>query len=186
MKLSYRCLLLLTFIVLSARGVVSAQDRNSVSMPIVLSIPTIALVDFAGLDTHVTFIDGKGVEQIITPSTLDKTWINYSSIVEGNSTSSISVNLTSGYLPAEFQIKLDVGQDVGAGGGTTGKPIGQITLTPYPQKIISDIGSCYTGRGSQKGHQLIYSWEWLATSDIDRSSMDNIEVTVTYTLTAAI
>ena len=184
MKLSYRSLLLL-FIILSSRGMVSAQDKNIVEMPIVFSIPAIALVDFAGSDKRIIFISDKGAEQIITPSTLDKTWINYSSIVDGNSTNSISVNLNSGNLPAEIRIKLDVGQDAGAGAGTMGKPIGQITLTPYPQEIINGIGSCYTGRGTQKGHQLIYSWEWMPPYDFDRSSIDNIEISVTYTLTAA-
>ena len=182
MKLTYRYLRFV-FIVLFSGVKAFAQENNSVKMPIVLSIPSIALVDFAGTDTRVTFISGKGAEQIITPSTLDKTWINYSSIVDGKSTNNISVNLSSMNTPAEIRIKLDVGQDVGAGAGTIGKPIGQITLTPYPQDIITGIGSCYTGRGAQKGHQLIYSWEWLPPYDIDHSSIDNIEVSVTYTIT---
>src|ERR1035437_1732170 len=182
MKLTYRYLRFV-FIVLFSGEKAFAQENNSVKMPIVLSIPSIALVDFAGTDTRVTFISGKGAEQIITPSTLDKTWINYSSIVDGKSTNNISVNLSSMNTPAEIRIKLDVGKDVGAGAGTTGKPIGQITLTPYPQDIITGIGSCYTGRGAQKGHQLIYSWEWLPPYDIDHSSIDNIEVSVTYTIT---
>src|ERR1035437_9915871 len=94
MKLSY-CYLLFVFIVLFQGEKAFAQD-NSVKMPIVLTIPAVALVDFAGSDTRVTFnSDSKGVEQIITPSTLDKTWINYSSIVDGKSTNSISVSLSS-------------------------------------------------------------------------------------------
>ena len=182
MKLSY-CYLLFVFIVLFSGEKAFAQD-NSVKMPIVLSIPAIALVDFAGSDTRVTFnSDSKGIEQIITPSTLDKTWINYSSVVDGKSTNNISVNLSSMNTPPEIRIKLDVGKDVGAGAGTTGKPIGPITLTPYPQDIITGIGSCYTGRGAQKGHQLIYSWEWLPPYDADHSSIDNIEISVTYTIT---
>lgn len=186
MKLSYHYLsLLLSFIILSSRGMVYTQNKNIVEMPIVFSIPAIALVDFAGSDKRITFISGKGAEQIITPSTLDKTWINYSSIVDGKSTNSISVNFSSGNIPAEIGIKLDVGQDAGAGAGSTGKPIGQITLTPYPQEIITGIGSCYTGRGTQKGHQLIYSWEWLPPYDFDHTSIDNIEISVTYTLTTA-
>lgn len=184
MKLSYRSLLLL-FIILSSRGMVSAQDKNIVKMPIVFSIPAIALVDFAGSDKRITFISGKGAEQIITPSTLDKIWINYSSIVEGKSTNSISVQISSGNLPAEIRIKLDVGQDAGAGAGTMGKPIGQIALSPYPMEIITGIGSCYTGRGTQKGHQLIYSWEWMPPYDFEHSSIDSLAISVIYTFTAS-
>jgi len=183
MKLSYNSLLLL-FIILSSRGIIFAQSKNSVDMPIVVSIPPIALVDFAGSDARITYVSGKGTEQIITPSTLDKTWINYSSIVDEKSTNTISVNFTSGNIPPGLRIKLDVGQDAGAGDGITGKPIRQITLTSYPQEIITDIGSCYTGRGAQKGHQLTYSWEWLNSSDIDHSMTDNVEISVTYTVTS--
>ena len=183
MKISYLgCLLLV--IILSQCGMVSAQNTNIVEMPIVFSIPSIALVGFAGSDTHITYVSDKGAEQIITPSTLDKTWINYSSIVDGNSTNSISVNLSSDNIPVEIRIKLDISPDAGAGAGTIGKPTGQITLTGYPQEIITGIGSCFTGRGTLKGHHLTYSWEWLPPYDIDHSSIDNIEISVTYTLTS--
>lgn len=182
MKLSSRSIILILF-GLFQRDLIYAQDKNTVEMPIVFSIPTIALVDFAGSDKHISFIPGKGAEQIITPSTLDKTWINYSFIVEGKSTNSISVQISSGTLPAEIRIKLDVGEDVGAGAGTMGKPVGQITLSPYPREIITGIGNCYTGKGIQKGHQLIYSWEWMPPYDIDHSSIDKIEIAVIYTLT---
>lgn len=176
--------LLLFIIVISSGRKVSGQNSNVVQMPILFSIPTIALVDFAGSDRRITFIAGKGAEQIITPSTLDKTWINYSSIVDGNSTNSISVNLSSDNIPVEIRIKLDISPDAGAGAGTIGKPTGQITLTGYPQEIITGIGSCFTGRGTLKGHHLTYSWEWLPPYDIDHSSIDNIEISVTYTLTS--
>ena len=162
---------------------VSAQNANVVQMPIYFSIPAIALVDFAGSDRRITFVAGKGAEQIINPSTLDKTWINYSSIVDGNSTNSISVNLSSDKAPVEIRIKLDISPDAGAGAGKTGKPTGQIILSGYPQEIITGIGSCFTGRGTLKGHQLTYSWEWLPPYDMDRSTIENIEISVTYTVT---
>ena len=175
---------LLFIIVVSSVRKVSGQNTNVVQMPIVFSIPAIALVDFAGSDRRITYVAGKGAEQIIFPSTLDKTWINYSSIVDGNSTNSISVNLSSDKVPVEIRIKLDISQDAGAGAGKTGKPTGQIILTGYPQEIITGIGSCFTGRGTLKGHQLTYSWEWLPPYDVDHSSIDNIEISVTYTVTS--
>lgn len=183
MNLYYRSLLFL--IIILSRGMVSAQNKNIVEMPIVFSIPAIALVDFAGSDKKITFIPGKGAEQIITPSTLDKTWINYSSIIDGKSTNSISVQLTSGNLPADIRIKLDVGEDAGAGAGTMGKPIGQIDLSQYPREIITGIGSCYTGRGIQKGHQLTFSWEWLPPYNYEHTSIDSLEISVMYTFTAS-
>ena len=145
-------------------------------------ISSFSLVDFAGSDKRTVFISGKGVEQIITPSTLDKTWLNYSSIVDGNSTNVITVNITYNNLPAEISIKLNVGESVGTGAGKTGKPLGPILLTNYPQDIIVDIGSCYTGRGIHKGHQLTYTWEMPSPYIFNQSAIDEIEIAVTYTI----
>lgn len=161
----------------------SAQD-NIVNMPVILRIPAFSLLEFAGSSKQMSFMSGQGAEQIITPSTLDKTWLNYSSIVDGNSTNVISVNLTYKNLPPEISIKLNVGEYAGTGAGKMGKPIGPIRLTTYPQDIIVDIGSCYTGRGIHKGHQLTYSWEWLSPYDIEHSLIENIEIAVTYTIMA--
>lgn len=177
--------LILFSVFLSTKGIISAQVKNVVEMPIVFSIPSVALVDFAGSDKRITFVPGKGAEQIITPSTLDKTWINYSSIVDGKYTNSISVQITSGNLPADIRIKLEIGEDAGAGAGTMGKSTGNTALSRYPREIITGIGSCYTGRGTKKGHQLTYSWEWLPPYDFDHSSIDSLEISVTYTLTAS-
>ncbi|MDD2612753.1 MAG: hypothetical protein PHR38_08195 [Bacteroidales bacterium] len=183
MKLSY-CSLLLLVIISSPGGLVTAQKDNVVETPVKVSIPSVSLVGFAGSDAHLTNTPGKRAEQIITPSIRDTTWLNYSSIVDEKSANVISVNINSGNLPAEVVVKLNVGEDVGAGAGTMGKSAGQITLSEYPQAIITDIGSCYTGQGSKKGHPLTYSWEWPSTYDVNHPSIDNIEVSVIYTLTA--
>jgi hypothetical protein len=164
---------------------INSADSNITQMPVMLSIPSIALVDFAGLEKRITYSSGHGAEQIITPSTLNKTWINYSCINEGNSTSVISVNLSSNNLPTEIIIKLEVGENVGGGAGKTGRPIGPVLLKNYPQDIIIDIGTCYTGRGIHKGHQLTYSWEWLSPYSPDLFMDEDFEIAVTYTITTA-
>lgn len=167
---------------LSSGNRLSAQS-NVVEMPIVLNIPTVSLIDFSGSERKIIFKSGAGAEQIITPSTIGKTWINYSSIVDGKSTNNIAVQIKSGSLPTEVEIMLEVGEDAGAGAGRTGKSAGRIKLTDFPQEIISGIGSCYTGRGSGKGHQLVFSWEWKSPYDKIYSNFDNIEIAVIYTLT---
>ncbi|MEA4976868.1 MAG: hypothetical protein VB046_14130 [Paludibacter sp.] len=154
-------------------------------MPIILTVPSIALVDFAGYEKRISYKTGNGAEQIINPTTHDKTWINYSCINEGNATSVISVSLSSDDLPANIVIKLDVSENKGGGAGKTGRPVGPVVLRPYPQDIIVEIGTCYTGRGINKGHQLTYSWEWLSPYNPDQLSARNIEIAVTYTITTA-
>jgi len=165
---------------------VCAQN-NVAKMSLNLDIPAVSIIDFAGTDNKILINSGKGAEQIINPSTLDRTWLNYSSIVEENTTNIISVNLSAWNLPSNMAIRLKVGENAGAGAGATGKPVGQILLSKYPQQVITGIGSCYTGRGIRKGHQLTYTWEGLfPVEDADDDSMENIEIAVTYTITSSI
>jgi hypothetical protein len=165
-------------------GNLSAQKANTAKMPVELSIAPTASVSLAGSDIRLTFTTGKGAEQIITPSTAGKMWINYSSVVEGNSTNSICVSLSSGNLPAEVIIKLHVGNDVGAGSGEMGIPVSPVILSSYPQAIITNIGSCFTGQGINKGHSLTYSWELSPDYDPELLKVEDlkIEVGVTYTI----
>jgi len=181
MKLICRKLFLTSVVLLSA-CVVSAQDNNVVQMPIKVSIPMVSLVGFAGSGAP-NNISGKGAVQRVTPSTTDTTWINYSSVVDDNTTNSLSVNIISGNLPAQVVVKLNVGEDVGAGAGTMGKPVGKIILSEYPQTVITNIGTCYTGQGPKKGHPISYSWEGLESIDDDHTLIENLEISVIYTFT---
>lgn len=153
-------------------------------MPVQLTLPPSASFSLAGDNIRFALSPSKGTEQIITPSTVGKIWINYSSIVAWNTTNSICVSLSTGNLPAEVVIKLNVGTDVGAGSGKVGRPTGKITLSSYPQTIINGIGSCYTGQGVNKGHPLTFSWELLPEYESDILSVEdlNIEVGVIYTI----
>lgn len=181
MKYNFIYLFMLIALLFAGKGL-SAQS-SVVEMPIVLNIPTVSLIDFSGSERKIIFKSGSGAEQIINPSTIGKTWLNYSSIVDGRSTNNISVQIKTGSLPTEVEIMLEIGEDAGAGAGKTGKSAGKIKLTDFPQEIISGIGSCYTGRGTGKGHQLVFSWEWRSPYDKIYSNFDNIEIAVIYTLT---
>lgn len=172
--------ILIIFSVLSAR----TQNNNNAEMSVTVSIPAFALIDFVGNDNHITFNTPNQVEQIITPSTLNKTWLNYSSIIESGSTNYITVHISSGNLPAESSINLQISEDGGVGAGKMGIASAQITLTEYPQNIITDIGSCYTGRGIEKGHQLTYLWKNIDDFSNSIYSKNEYEITVTYTITS--
>lgn len=172
---------ILIFILTVIIAPTNSQDRNTTTNDVTLKVPSISLVDFAGSEKSVSYGTGSGAQQIITPSTLNKTWLNYSCISDGKSTNAISVNLSNDELPAEVQIKLTVGDDVGAGAGKLGTPVGTIILTPYPQDIVIGIGSCYTGKGPNKGHQLSYSWEYV--DGVDESDIESLKIGVLYTIT---
>jgi hypothetical protein len=166
-------------------GISHAQENNQVQMPVRVSIPTVSLVGFAGSGVHTTNMAGKGAVQKITPATLDTTWLNYSSVVDGHSTNSLSASIASGNLPVEVVVKLKIGEDVGAGAGAMGKPTGEIALNEYPQVVVTDIGTCYTGLGPKKGHPITYTWEGLPPSRTDHPSEEKIEISVIYTLTSS-
>ncbi|MEA1878530.1 MAG: hypothetical protein U9N86_16945 [Bacteroidota bacterium] len=161
------------------------QTSNSVDIPITISIPEVALVDFQGTSRLITVNspdDGqRSVEQIITQSTDDNTWLNYSSIVPPGVSNYISVYISDGNLPPATFINLNIGDDVSAGRGATGSPSGEIILSRYPQNIITGIGSCYTGRGINKGHQLFFSVVG-ENADLVKPGNNNYRISVTYTI----
>ncbi|MFM9943589.1 MAG: hypothetical protein ACKVQB_09225, partial [Bacteroidia bacterium] len=70
----------------------------------------------------------------------------------------------------------------GQGAGTTGTPSSIITLSTSDQTLISAIGTCYTGDGTSKGHNLTYS---LATTayNLIKYTASPTSITVTYTIT---
>lgn len=161
-----------------------SQSDNTAEMTVSVSIPAIALIDFEGNDHLITFNSPNQIEQIITPSTLNTTWLNYSSIIEHGSTNYITVHISSGILPNESLINLQIGQDQGEGSGKTGIPSSDIRLSYYPQNIITDIGSCFTGRGIKKGHLLTYQWENIDDYSESLYSKDEYTITVTYTISS--
>ncbi len=145
----------------------------------------VALVDFQGSDRTVTSnspTEGeKSVEQIVTESTNDNTWLNYSSIVPEGVTNYITAYISDGSLPSATSINLRIGEDVSAGAGATGIPGKKIILSRYPQNIITDIGSCYTGRGTNKGHQLFFSLNG-EDLNVEMPNSNEYSISVTYTI----
>ncbi len=166
-----------------------SQKNNRVEVSLTLSIPAIALIDFVADEGQmITYsyapLESKFVEQVITPTIGDQTWINYSSIVNLGQTNYITVHISSGSLPADVLLSVLVSADAGAGSGATGRPVGQIRLSKYPQNIINSIGSCYTGRGIHKGHKLTYIWENPDSYNYSLNYENGKAIAVTYTITS--
>lgn len=178
--------LICLFVGLSFSGIKTtmAQNRNTTEMALTVSIPAVALIDFEGSNHRIIFRSSNQVEQSINPSTANKTWLNYTSIVQYGSTNYITVHISSGQLPPESSVNLLIEEDAGAGAGKMGiASSAQIKLSIYPQSIITDIGSCFTGRGIDKGHQITYSWNNIDDYSESRYSKKEFEITVTYTIT---
>lgn len=168
---------------------VQGQTQPSSEQSLILGIPVVSLINFAVNDNQVITYsyssnEPNNVEQIITPNTKDNTWLNYSSIVNSGSTNYITVSISSGSLPADVSLKVIISEDVGMGSGLVGTPVGEITLTSYPQNIIVNIGSCFTGYGINKGHRLTYVWENPESYNYSNSYENGEPIAVTYTITS--
>lgn len=183
------CIISLVTLLCSASKMVNAQINNTAEMSISLNIPAIALLDFVVNGSQIITYGYSNsapnqVEQIITPTTSDHTWLHYSSIVESGMTNYITAHMSSGSLPADVSLNVLVGPDAGAGEGMKGTSIGQITLSSYPQNIITNIGSCYTGTGLNNGHHLTYIWENPESFNYRFYYENGNFIAVTYTITS--
>ncbi|MDP4276360.1 MAG: hypothetical protein Q8914_01885 [Bacteroidota bacterium] len=174
-----------TYLLLSTSFLLAQQEDNTAKVPVQMAIPPSAKLSLAGSNLHFSIVKDKGTEQIISPTTVGKVWLNYSSIVETNTANTIFASLSVGNLPAEVTIKLVVSSDAGAGYGQVGTPTEPIYLSLDPQPIITNIGTCYTGQGDNKGHLLTYSWELLPNYDpniFSKEDLANLQVGVIYTI----
>ena len=90
------------------------------------------------------------------------------------------------FPPFFANLKVEASGASGTGKGDLGLSSGVVTLSNQPTEIISNIGSCYTGKGVNNGHLLKYKLEF------DKSSVGNSQLfqtetslNVIYTLTDA-
>lgn len=149
-------------------------------------IPAMANIAIAGTAPSLTFTapaSGAPVAAVIS----DASWINYTSVVGSSSTNKISVAISSGTLPVSTTLKVTAAADASGGDGAIGTASSTLTLTEAPQDIITAIGSCYTGVGDTKGHQLSYEWSVDATGYASlETAASASDITITYTIAATI
>lgn len=184
MKLRYQIYLAI-ILLFKTELILFAQNDNKAQTPIQLTIPPSASISLSGSNLRLSINKNNGTVQTINPSDFATVWINYSSVVEFGSSNIIRASIVSNEVPAELVIKLKIGPDVGSGFGKAGTPMNTITLSTYPQPIISNIGTCYTGQGPNKGHSLTYSWELrpeYGTDFLTEEDIKDLEIGVIYTI----
>ena len=154
----------------------TSYDTNETKLPVMLGIPPKANLSLAGKDLQLSLAPSdNAVTQRVTPKEAS-IWINYSSVVEPNSTNSIYVSMGMSNVPAEITIKLKIDPYVGDGSGQVGTPTQPIILGNSPQPIITNIGSCYTGKGEGTGHKLTYSWELSPNYDPELLRLEDLQI----------
>lgn len=167
-----------------------AQDTNKDKHNIDIKIPEVALLDIEAKSSTTLTFEGKapteaGLAIEFGTDANKDLWLNYSSIVGSKTEKSrdVTVQITSGTVPNGLSIEVAAEKDAGGGAGTVGTPAGTLTLSSAAQKIITGVGSCYTGDGTTKGHNLSYlvKLDNSKYGDLDFDQSGSVEVT--YTLT---
>jgi len=183
-----KLLALATLGVVFALNVKAQADDEDADHTVAISIPEVAILDLEGTTAISLNVDAptEAGEAVDFSNAKDSSiWVNYSSIVGASETSrTVSAKISNNSVPAGMLLKVTAAADAGNGDGTMGSSSGQITLTSSDQKVITGIGSCYTGDGSNNGHNLRYSLELDPTAgsyaNIDFD--DDVTLTITYTI----
>ncbi len=112
-------------------------------------------------------------------------WLNYSTIAGNGPNSKRSVLVSAdGTLPVGLLVRVQALPIKSNGNGQPGTPGDIVTFTDVNTNytLINNIGTSYTGRGQNFGHQLIYS---LARTDASYGLLNfdsDYSMVVTYTL----
>ncbi len=113
-----------------------------------------------------------------------KIWINYSSIINNKNHRRKIVAKIEGETPEGVRIFVKASESVGEGKGKLGTSLGWMSLSNQPAEIISNIGSCYTGKGVNNGHFLTYRLEYDNSSgNYIKLADSETSINIIYTLT---
>ncbi len=170
-------------------GSLTAQN-NSADHEVNVEIPEVALLGLvSGNTTSTDFTASSPVEagnsiDFSHENQNSDIWINYSSIIQNAMHRRKIVAFVQGKIPEGIRLKVRASEAKGSGKGKLGRSNGEIMLSEQPSEIISDIGSCYTGKGPNNGHFLTYELEYHHNSDVYANlSANQTTLNVIYTLT---
>lgn len=151
----------IVFLMVCFTGVLVAQN-NSSSHKLNIEVPEVALLGLVSENfSDVSFSASSPTE---AGSSIDFNnenqnnyiWLNYSSIIKNSTHRRRIVAFVQGEMPEGIHLKVNASEAEGSGKGKLGHPAGEILLSDEPVEIISDIGSCFTGKGANNGHILTY------------------------------
>lgn len=160
-----------------------AQDNTTDAHTVTIGVPEVALVDVepaAAKNISLNYTAPTEAGNPLEAATNTDLWLNYSS-VKSSSNPTRTVTVMVDQVIGGADLKVLASSDNGGGAGTVGSPSSEVTLTTTDQTLISGIGSCYTGDGSSKGHNLTYSLA-LGGTYADLEAAVGTTVTVTYTI----
>jgi len=181
-------ILLFIFVVFSTTWVLS--QNNSAEHKINIEIPEVALLGLvsngsSNVNIHLQSpVEAGNSIDFSNTHQNENIWVNYSSIIRDNNHRRKIVAFIQGEVPTGIQLKVVASEASGAGKGKLGTSLGTVALTSQPAEIITNIGSCYTGKGTSNGHYLSYKLEYDNSADnYAQLSQSETSFNVVYTLT---
>lgn len=171
-------------IVMVAGLTTNAMAQITASEAVTYTLPEMKLLAVAGTAPSLTFVT-PAYGAAIADATSNGSWLNYTSVVDGDKTNKILVKIT-GTVPAGTTLKVAAATAT-TGDGTRGTSPAVVTLGATDQPLITAIGSCYTGNGASSGANLTYTWSVNSTGySVLRSNAEVNDITATYTITSTI
>lgn len=156
-----------------------AQSRVRVN----LTIPPVAIINIISTgNSELALLNPTEAGDMVNNAKVDNTkWLNFTSVVNRNTSRVIQANISAGTLPTGVELKLGVSGSIG-GTGLLGVPTATesspISLTHSPQTIIGSIGGAATGIGVT-GYRLNYS---LGITDYSLLTQYNGTLEITFTI----
>lgn len=155
----------------------ASTSASSAKLPEVVQVRTHEpLVSFDLTIPHVAF----------TKTTLfnRKARMSLSSIASNDQSRTMSASITSGAMPKGTALKLHLEAPMGNFNGDPGNTA-PVTLTNAGQTILTDIGTCFSGKSASDGYVLEYACEIPAKESAYEALKGN-SVTVTITVATEI
>ncbi len=168
----------------------SAQDVETKTHAVAVSLPEIAILDIETTTTqNISFaLDASGLEagsEFVIDEQNSDLWINYTSLVPAAATQR-NITIEAINLPtiAGLTITVEAAAHSGTGGGNVGTPTTVVTPSAIPTNIITGIGSAFTGNGNSHGHNLTYYLDFTGDfGDLNVTDGLSDNISMTYTIT---
>jgi len=155
--MKFQSIILSIFILLTANV---CYSQSQAIHNIYFTLPEIALLDIEPNTRNIIF-EFKSPDEPgdkLTRVKGETKWLNYTSALSlGGSPKVITAHLENSKGIPGLTIELTVSKYSGNGRGVLGTPAGTIKLSSAAQKIIYGIGGCFTGDGTNRGHEIEYN-----------------------------
>ncbi len=180
-------LLLIATFILTGVSTIMAQDTDTDSHLLKISIPNIALLDIetsaASTDVELTPThSGEAGDPLdFNNMTNDNLWLNYSSIKPSALATRVITATMDIDVPSGMTLQLTAA-DPSTGFGDRGTAVVAFSPSTTGQNVITGIGSCYTGDGANFGVNLEYELDMDNNNYSDLIAGDQADITVTYTM----